>query len=92
MRYKARNRTDLHNSLEAEQRLYYLAHKEYWGAILRYIGAPLLKISAAANSMSIQLYEDKSKDAENSGAMVLLPNGLQITEEEQEKRNKEVSL
>ena len=41
--------------------------------------------------MSIQLYEDKSKDAENSGAMVLLPNGLQITEEEQEKRHREVN-
>ena len=42
--------------------------------------------------MSIQLYEDKSKNAENSGAMVLLPNGLQITEEEQEKRHREVGL
>jgi len=39
--------------------------------------------------MSIQLYVDKSKDAENSGAMVLLPNGLQITEEEHEKRHRE---
>jgi hypothetical protein len=41
--------------------------------------------------MSLQLYEDKTKDAEHSGAMVLLPNGLQITEEEHEKRHRDVS-
>lgn len=39
--------------------------------------------------MSLQLYEDKTKDAEHSGAMVLLPNGLQITEEEHEKRHRD---
>ena len=45
--------------------------------------------------MSIQLYEAERKDeghaAENSGAIVTLPNGLQITEEEHEKRIKDVS-
>ncbi len=52
----------------------------------------LLIAAAVTAAMSIQLYEDKSKDAENSGAMVLLPNGLQITEEEHEKRHREVSF
>ena len=44
--------------------------------------------------MSIQLYKDSSDGAgsSNQQALVVLPNGLQITEEEHEKRIKEVSL
>lgn len=43
--------------------------------------------------MSIQLYKDGRDDAgaSNQQALVVLPNGLQITEEEHEKRIKGVS-
>ena len=42
--------------------------------------------------MSLELYKDGNKSAESSGqALVVLPNGLQITEEEHEKRLKDVS-
>lgn len=44
--------------------------------------------------MSIQVYDDGSQPAAQSGedslALVTLPNGLQITEEEHQKRIKDV--
>ena len=44
--------------------------------------------------MSLQVYKGDQPDqsAELAGALVTLPNGLQITEEEQEKRIKDVSF
>ena len=44
--------------------------------------------------MSLQVYKGDPPDqpAELAGALVTLPNGLQITEEEQEKRMRDVSF
>lgn len=50
------------------------------------------KLRLLRSSMSIQIYKDDENGAAPSGqqALVVLPNGLQITEEELEKRQKDV--
>lgn len=46
--------------------------------------------------MDLQVYRGNADDNgaadEHRGAIITLPNGLQITEEEQEKRTRDVSL
>ena len=55
----------------------------------------VLLICARRRTMSIQVYQDPVSKAETSGqdtgALVVLPNGLEITEEEHQKRIKDVS-
>ena len=66
------------------------------GSSSRAVHRILLLIRARRRTMSIQVYQDPANKAETSGqdagALVVLPNGLEITAEEHQKRIKDVSF